>query len=186
MDCQELKESIAKAPAKSREVLDRIFMYTTTGDKVKPDFAAHLEGAKSYQDFIEAIYRDESQKFTLLWAECAKFKRRNWLAYFEPKMLVENVRMQTDGVPIQFGSGVMLAPTGSRDNIAKVYVFESKAFNANAAEFVTSIGGTFTLLDHEFCGIYGLYKYRGSVILEEWEVERERVSNFNWGRADTL
>ena len=93
MDCQELKESIAKAPAKSREVLDRIFMYTTTGDKVKPDFAAHLEGAKSYQDFIEAIYRDESQKFTLLWAECAKFKRRNWLAYFEPKMLVENVRI---------------------------------------------------------------------------------------------
>ena len=55
MDCQELKESIAKAPAKSREVLDRIFMYTTTGDKVKPDFAAHLEGAKSYQDFIEAM-----------------------------------------------------------------------------------------------------------------------------------
>ena len=175
MDCQELKESIAKAPAKSREVLDRIFMYTTTGDKVKPDFAAHLEGAKSYQDFIEAIYRDESQKFTLLWAECAKFKRRNWLVYFEPKMLVENVRMKTDGVPIQFGSGVMLAPTGSRDNIAKVYVFESQAFNANAAEFVTSIGGTFTLLDHEFCGIYGLYKYRGSVILEEWEVEREPI-----------
>ena len=83
--------------------------------------------------------------------------------------------MNTDGVPIQFGRGVMLAPTGSRDNIAKVYVFESKAFNANAAEFVTSIGGTFTLLDHEFCGIYGLYKYRGSVILEEWEVEREPV-----------
>lgn len=65
--------------------------------------------------------------------------------------------------------------SGSRDNIANFYVFASKAFNAQAADFVTSIGGTFTILDHEFCGIYGLYKYRGSVILEEWQVEREPV-----------
>ena len=54
MDCQELKESIEKAPAKSREVLDRIFMYTTTGDKVKPDFAAHLEGATRGRPFLES------------------------------------------------------------------------------------------------------------------------------------
>ncbi len=54
-------------------------------------------------------------------------------------------------------------------------MFASKAFNTNAAEFVTSIGGTFTVLDHEFCGIYGIYKYRGSVIFEEWEVEREPI-----------
>ena len=175
MKCHELKESIANAPMKSLEALNRIYLYTTAGDKVLPEFEEYLEGSDSYQDFIEAIYRDENRKFSLLWAECAKFKRRNWLQYFEPKMLVENVRMKTDGVPIQFGSGVMLAPTGSRDNIAKVYVFASKAFNTNAAEFVTSIGGTFTLLDYEFCGIYGIYKYRGSVILEEWEVEREPV-----------
>jgi len=175
MDCQELKAQIAKAPVSSREALDRIFLFTTAGGEVIPEFADLLEASDSYQDFVEAIYRDENRKFSLLWAECAKFKRRNWLAFFEPKMLVENVRMKTDGVPIQFGSGVMLAPTGSRDNIAKVYVFESKAFNTNAAEFVTSIGGTFTLLDYEFCGIYGLYKYRGSVILEEWQVEREPV-----------
>lgn len=175
MDCQELKQAVANAPLKSRELLERVYMYTTAGDEIKPEFAEYLEASDSYQDFVDAIYRDENRKFSLLWAECAKFKRRNWLQYFEPKMLVENVRMKTDGVPIQFGSGVMLAPTGSRDNIAKVYVFASKAFNTNAAEFVTSIGGTFTLLDYEFCGIYGIYKYRGSVILEEWEVEREPV-----------
>ena len=70
---------------------------------------------------------------------------------------------------------MMFAPTGSRDNIANFYVFASGAFNTHAAEFVTSIGGTFTMLDYEFCGIYGLYKYRGSVILEEWQVEREPV-----------
>jgi len=175
MNCAELKEQIAAAPVASRVMLDKIYMYTTAGDEVMQEFAAFLEEANSYQDFVEAIYRDLNRKNSLLWAECAKFKRRNWLQYFEPKMLIENVRMKTDGVPIRFGTGVMLAPTGSRDNIAKVYVYPSKGFNLNAAEFVTSIGGTFTMLDYEFCGIYGLYKYRGSVILEEWQVEREPV-----------
>ncbi len=177
MDCAELKEQIAKAPVASREQLQRIYMFMTAGDAPLPEFAEIIEQADGYQDVIEAVYRDDNRKFSLLWAECAKFKRRNWLAFFEPKMLIENARMKTDGLPVQFGSGVMLAPTGSRDNIANFYVFASKAFNANAAEFVTSIGGTFTILDYEFCGIYGLYKYRGSVILEEWQVEREPVKN---------
>ena len=175
MECLRLKEQIAQAPVASRVMLDKVYMYTTAGDQVLPEFAEYLEAADSYQDFVESIYRDESQLNTLLWAECAKFKRRNWLQFFEPKMLIQNVRMKTDGVPLQFGSGVMLAPTGSRDNIANVYVYPSGGFNTKAAEFVTSVGGTFTMLDYEFCGIYGLYKYRGSVILEEWQVEHEPV-----------
>lgn len=175
MDVLELKEQIEKAPVASREQLQRIYLYVTAGDSIRGEFAGHLASAATATEFFDAIYRDESQRFSLLWAECAKLKRRNWLSFFEPKMLIQNIRMKTDGLPVQFGSGVMLAPTGSRDNIASFYLFESKAFNANAAEFVTSIGGTFTLLDYEFCGIYGLYKYRGSVIMEEWEVEREAV-----------
>ena len=125
--------------------------------------------------FFDAIYRDENRKFSLLWAQCAALKRRNWLQYFEPKMLVQNIRLKGEGIPIQFGTGMMFAPTGSRDNIANLYVFPSGGFNTHAAEFVTSVGGTFTVLDNEFCGIYGLYKYRGSVIMEEWQVEREPV-----------
>lgn len=175
MNCAELKEQIENAPIASREQLQRIYLYMTAGDAPLPEFAEAIEAATSYRDVIDAVYNDTNRKFSLLWAECAKFKRRNWLRFFEPKMLIENVRMKTDGVPIQFGTGVVLAPTGSRDNIANLYVFASKAFNANAADFVTSVGGTFTLLDYEFCGIYGIYKYRGSVILEEWQVEREPV-----------
>ncbi len=175
MDCNTFKEQIEKAPVASRTQLQKIYLYMTAGDAPLPEFSDSIEQADSYQDVIDAVYADLNRKNSLLWAECAKFKRRNWLKYFEPKMLIENARMKTDGLPIQFGSGVMLAPTGSRDNIANLYVFASKAFNANAADFVTSIGGTFTLLDYKFCGIYGLYKYRGNVILEEWEVEREPV-----------
>jgi len=175
MNSQELKDQIAGAPVSSRVLLDKVYLYTTSGDRALPEFESMLEAAGTYQDFVDAIYRDLNRKASLLWGICAQYKRRNWLQYFEPKMLVQGVRLKGEGIPVQFGSGVMFAPTGSRDNIANLYVFASKAFNANAADFVTSIGGTFTLLDYEFCGIYGLYKYRGNVILEEWEVEREPV-----------
>ena len=33
MDCTELKSQIEKAPAKSRVLLDQIYMYSTVGDK---------------------------------------------------------------------------------------------------------------------------------------------------------
>jgi len=182
MECKELKEQIAAASVVSRVKLEKLYMFVTAGDEIMPEFAGYLEGARTYSEFFDAIYSDESQKMSLVWAECANLKRRNWLQYFEPKMLIQNIRLKGDGIPIQFGSGMMFAPTGSRDNIANLYVFESGAFNAQAAEFVTSIGGTFTVLENEFCGIYGLYKYRGSVIMEEWQVEREPV----WVGAEAL
>ena len=175
MDCQELKAAIAAAPVKSRAQLEEIYVLTTAGSKILPEFEGVLEASKNYSEFVDAIYRDENRKNSLLWAKCATFKRRNWLQYFEPKMLLQNVRLKGDGIPVQFGSAMMFAPTGSRDNIANLYVFPSGGFNAQAAEFVTSIGGTFKVLDYEFCGIYGLYKYRGSVIMEEWQVEHEPV-----------
>ena len=83
--------------------------------------------------------------------------------------------MQMIAIGGAIGTGLFLAPTGSRDSIANLYVFERGAFNVEAAEFVTSIGGTFSCAGYDFAGIYGVYKYRGSVILEQWEAERDPV-----------
>ena len=83
--------------------------------------------------------------------------------------------MQMIAIGGAIGTGLFLAPTGSRDNIANLYVFQRGAFNVEAAEFVTSIGGTFSCAGYDFAGIYGVYKYRGSVILEQWEAERAPV-----------
>lgn len=177
MNVEELTSQINSSPLADRATLDRMLLYVTAGGNILPEYSSILDEASTYQDFFNAIYHDESRKMTLLWAECAKLNRRNWLQYFEPKMLIQNLRMKTDGLPIQMGSGVVLAPTGSRDNIANLYVFPSKGFNLQAAEFVTSIGGKFKIADYDFFGIYGIYKYRGSVILEEWEVESEPVYN---------
>lgn len=175
MDAVELKAKIDEAPLSQRADLQRMLMFATAGDELLPEFEPYARDADGYQAFFNAIFMDPAQKDTLLWAECAKLSRRNWLGFFEPKMLIQNLRMKTDGLPIQMGSGVVLAPTGSRDNIANLYVFPNGGFNRQAADFVTSVGGRFTIADYEFFGIYGIYKYRGSVILEEWDVEAEPV-----------
>lgn len=171
MDVQQLKSQIDAAPLADRAALNKLYLYMTVADRIKPEYADALAQSEGYQDFLNAVFADESKKDTLEWAEIAKLKRRNWLPFFEAGMVIQNLRMKTDGLPIQMGTGVILAPTGSRDNIANLYVFENGAFNRQAAEFVTSIAGKFTLADWEFFGIYGLYKYRGNVILEAWEVE---------------
>lgn len=177
MDVATLKEELKSAPIADRARLEKIFNLVTVIDNIKPEYAEALEASESYIDFLSAVYENPQFKDTLEWAEIAKQKRRNWLRFFEPKMLIQNLRMKTDGLPIQMGSGVVLAPTGSRDNIANLYLFPFGGFNKNAAEFVTSLGGKFTIADYDFFGIYGLYKYRGSVILEEWEPECDPVHN---------
>lgn len=177
MDTAEFKAAVAAAPLRSRADLDHLYMLVTAGDGFLPEYAAHAEAAGTPGEFAGAVFGDESLKNTLAWAECAKYGRRNWLSRFQPELLIENLRLKTDGLPIQMGSGVVLAPTGSRDNIANLYVFANGAFNRQAAEFVTSIGGRFTLADYDFCGIYGIYKYRGNVILKAWEVEEPPVHN---------
>lgn len=177
MDAKQLKESFDSAPLADRAVLNKLYLYLTVADRIKPEYSDALARANDYQEFLSIVFTEAPDKNSLEWAEIAKLKRRNWLAFFEPEMLIQNLRMKTDGLPIQMGSGVVLAPTGSRDNIANLYVFKNGAFNRQAAEFVTSVAGKFTIADWDFFGIYGLYKYRGNVILEEWEVEEPPVKS---------
>ncbi|MEF9877652.1 MAG: hypothetical protein RR842_09310 [Gordonibacter sp.] len=173
MDYQSLKASIEQAPFTSRIVLDRLLLFVSAGNRVLPEFTPYLDGATSYQDFFNALYSDDAQKFTPAWAEWAALKHKSWLPRFAPQLAIENLRLKSDGVPVQFGTGLFLAPTGSRDSIASFYVFKQGAFNAQAAQFVTSLGGSFTCVGYDFAGIYGIYYYCGAVVLEEWEADRE-------------
>ena len=182
MNVRELKDAIDRAPIGSRAQLEKLFYYVTIGDKFRPEYEDFARDADTYREFFGAIYDDPSQKTSLVWADWARLTRRNWLRFFEPELVVEKIRLKTDGLPIQFGSGVLMAPTGGRDNIANLYVFGQDAFNTNAADYSGSIGGKFSCVDYAFHGIYGLYRYRGSVILEAWQVEAPpvRVDGDTW------
>lgn len=179
MDCQALKHSIDQAPLAMRSALERLYLYVTMGDSIRVEYEPYLADAADYQGFFNAIYQDDAHVRTSVWAEWAKLKRKSWIGRFTPRIALQGLRLKSDGLPIEFGTGIMLAPTGSRDNIANFYVFDSGAFNAEAADFVTSIGGSFTCAGYDFKGIYGVYCYRGSVILEEWEAECEPAPSSN-------
>lgn len=175
MNYQELKEQIEQAPATSRKDLDLLLHLTTIGDGALPQYRDYLAQASTYREFFDAIYDDDSQKHTQVWAEWAKAARKNWLGRFDPHFAIQGLRLKSDGIPLEFGTGIVLAPTGSRDNVANLVVFKSGAFNAQAAQFVTSVGGSFSCAGYDFVGVYGIYHCRGTVIFEEWQVERQPV-----------
>ena len=107
MDYQELKEGIDQAPLASRATLERLLLYVSAGPGVSPDYAPYLEGAASYHDFFNAVYTDDAQKGTSVWAGWAALKRKSWIGRFEPDLAVENLRLKGDGLPVQFGTGLL-------------------------------------------------------------------------------
>lgn len=175
MELEQLKDQISQVKGEKRTVLERLLLYVSAGGAILPDFADALEGASTYQEFFDAIFADDSRKRTSVWAEWAVVSHKKWLDRFEPLIRIDNIRLKGDGLPMEFGTGIVLAPTGSRDNIASFYVFESGGFNTEAARFITSLGGTFTCAGYDFVGVYGLYNYKGSVILETWQEEHPPV-----------
>lgn len=170
MDANQLKTSIETASKIKRPVLEKLFFYVTLGNEIRPEYKDIAQKSETYTDFFNGIYESDDFKNSEVWAQWAKLEHKNWISRFEPSIDIYNMRSKSAGIPIEFSSGIMIAPVASKDTIINFYVFPSKGFNTDAAEFVTSIGGTFLCAGYEFVGIYGVYKYHNNVIFEEWEV----------------
>lgn len=175
MDEVELKGSIERAPLRKRAELEELFLCVTMADRFRPGMEAYARDASGYNEYFDALFADDAMARTDVWAAWARLAHKKWLDRFEPKMHIPNMRLKTQGIPVEFGSGIFVAPLESKDTVADFYVFPSGGFNTRAAEFVTSIGGTFKCAGHEFVGIYGVYKSFNAVVFEEWEVERDPV-----------
>lgn len=171
----ELKQSIERAPLRKRAELEELFLYVSAADRFRPGMETYAHDAANYNEYFDALFADDAMARTDVWAAWARLAHKKWLDRFESKMHIPNMRLKTQGIPVEFGSGIFVAPLESKDTVADFYVFPSDGFNTRAAEFVTSIGGTFKCAGHEFVGIYGVYKSFNAVIFEEWEVERDPV-----------
>ena len=62
MNVQQLKSQIDAAPLADRATLDKLYLYMTVADLIKPEYADMLAQAESYQDFLNAVFMDESRK----------------------------------------------------------------------------------------------------------------------------
>lgn len=175
MNEAELRESIGRAPLRKRAELEELFLYVTVADRFRPGMEAYARDTASYNEYFDALFSDDAMVRTDVWAAWARLAHKKWLDRFEPKMHIPNMRLKTQGIPVEFGSGIFVAPLESKDTVADFYVFAGDGFNTRAAEFVTSIGGTFKCAGHEFVGIYGVYKSFNAVVFEEWEVERDPI-----------
>ncbi len=175
MNAAELKKSMESAPARKRVELEKLFLFVTMAGEFRPSMEGYALDAKDYNGYFDALFADDAMKGTDVWAAWARLTHKNWLDRFDPKMHIPNMRLKTQGIPVEFGSGIFIAPLDSKDTVADFYVFASNGFNTKAAEFVTSIGGTFKCAGYEFVGIYGVYKYSNAIVFEEWEVERDPV-----------
>ena len=175
MNATQLKESIQAASTRKRAELEKLFLFVTCAGQFRPGYEVYAKDVSSYNEYFDALFADDAMRDTDVWAAWAKLAHRSWVERFEPKTAIRNMRLKTQGIPVEFGSGIFIAPLGSKDTVADFYVFPSKGFNTRAADFVTSIGGTFKCAGYEFVGIYGVYKSHNAVIFEEWEVERDPV-----------
>lgn len=172
MEFAELKAQVDNAPLKMRKDLDTLLAYTSIGGKVLSQYQSMLEQANSYREYFDAIYADDEFRFTPVWAKWARTSSKKWLNRFQPLIHKEKLKLRAAGLPLEFEGGVVLAPAGAHDNIVDFWLFEQHAFNTEGADFVTSVAGTFKCADYEFKGIYGIYKYRNNIILEQWEAEQ--------------
>ncbi|MGN0077615.1 MAG: hypothetical protein ACI36V_02400 [Coriobacteriales bacterium] len=175
MNASELKQSIQGASPRKRAELEKLFLFVTAGGEFRPGYEVYGQGASTYNQYFDALFADDSKKDSDVWAAWAQLAHRKWVDRFEPKIAIPNIRLKTQGIPVEFGSGIFIAPLGSKDTVADFYLFPSNGFNTRAADFVTSIGGTFKCVGYEFVGIYGVYKFHNTVIFEEWEAEKDPV-----------
>lgn len=169
MDYQELKRQIDELEGVRRAQYRQVMSLAALGGNVRPEFRAHLEVASDYRAFFDALYEDDSLRFTRAWAAWAKLAGKDWIGRFQPEHAVGNVVFGGRGLPVEFaGGGTLLVPTGGRGKTARVYVFDDGAFNESAATYFTSLDGAFTCARIEFDGVYDVFAGDGAVVFERW------------------
>ena len=108
MNAAQLKESIEKASKVKRPTLEKLFYFVTLGDELRPEYKDFAAGANTYKEFFDELYACDDFKNTEVWAEWAKLEHKNWLNRFEPQININNMRLKSAGIPVEFSSGILL------------------------------------------------------------------------------
>ena len=150
MEYGELKEQIDGLGERQRRGCARVLSLVSLGGGVRPEFRGHLDGASTYREFLEALYRDDDLRFTRAWAAWAKLDGKQWVGRFEPVRTSARVPFGGRGMPVVLSGGTMLVPLAGHGKQAHVLEFEDGAFNEDAATYFTSIEGAFTCAEMAF------------------------------------
>lgn len=173
MEYGELKEQIDGLGERQRRGCARVLSLVSLGGGVRPEFRGHLDGASTYREFFEALYRDDDLRFTRAWAAWAKLDGKQWVGRFEPVRTSARVPFGGRGMPVVLSGGTMLVPLAGHGKQAHVLEFEDGAFNEDAATYFTYIEGAFTCAEMAFEGIYDVFTSGNAVLFERWALNEK-------------
>ena len=183
MNYQDLKEQTAAKPENQIADYKKLFSFACVGGKVKDSLRKHLEEANDIDAFYEAVYADDACRFENVWGYWAKMHGGDWPKRFECEEARYGVRLQLKGVAVENETIQFFIPMMGRNRRADVYVFTDGKFNEEAADYFTSVSGTFTCLDMEFAGTYDIYVGPRLIIFERWEFDK--LGNRLNGKGET-
>lgn len=180
MKYEELKAEIDAMPGARGKDYRKLLSVAGPNGKVWKTLEAHLEAATTAREFFEAVYNDDECRFENVWAEWAKLERKRWVGRFVPQQAVGIEKLQNKGVFLQNGANEILIPVPVRGRDLGVYVFNEGGFNTKAAEYFSSINGTFTCEGLTLEGAFDVYRAHHAVIFERWALDQfNRRANGN-------
>lgn len=183
MNYQDLKERTAALPESKQKDYRKLMSLACVGGDVKAQLKKHLETSVSIDDFYEAVYNDDECRFENVWAYYAKMKGGKWPQRFCAEDARLGVRLQLRGITVESKDVQFFIPMTGRNRTADVYLFADGEVNDEAADYFTSVSGTFTCLDMEFAGTYDILVGPRLVIFERWEFDK--LGNRLNGKGET-
>lgn len=183
MNYSELKEQTNALPEEKQHDYRKLMTLACVGGDVKRQLKKHLEQAQTPDEFYEAIYEDDACLFENVWAYYAKMKGGKWPQRFCAEDARLGIRLQLRGIAVESKEVQFFIPMTGRNRTADVYLFADGKVNDNAADYFTSVSGTFTCLDMTFAGTYDIYVGPRLVIFERWEFDK--LGNRLNGKGET-
>lgn len=168
MDYGELKDRIDALEGQRRKEFARVLSLAALGGRVRPEFALHLAGSKTPEEFFDAVYDDDGLRFTQAWAAWAQVSGKNWVDRFDARGALASAPLYRGGLPVVFSDGAVSVPTGLRGRNARILLFDDGDFNEAAASYLTTVEGSFSCAGEDFAGTYDVFSGCGAVLLERW------------------
>lgn len=172
MDIAEFKAQVMKPGVKGKTTLMSVLRTIAVNDEVLPIYSVYLERSRSYEEFLEYVFRDVELFMDDVWGYAAKLLHPEMgLLLFKPSVVLHDVPVVVDSVsfPGERGGMTVRAPRGCET--VDVYVFEDGSVNELAFNPAGKNDGCFDVGDYHIDGKFSTYLSGDAVIIVPWFID---------------
>lgn len=172
MDIAEFKAQVMKPGVKGKTTLMSVLRTIAVDGEVLPIYSVYLERSRSYEEFLEYVFRDVELFMDDVWGYATKLLHPEMgLLLFKPSIVLHDVPVIVDSVsfPGEGGGMTIRAPRGY--DAVDVYVFEDGAVNELAFNPAGKNDGCFDVGDYHIDGKFSTYLSGNAVIIMPWYID---------------